>query len=1639
MKKHWTILTLLVSFSFPLLYGQLTHLGCANDTYREMQLNLDPQNLIRLEIEERTLKETTERILYDGLRFNSSSNDEYIIPIVVHVIAPEANDPVNISYAQILSQVQALNDNFEGNSNPDFNMPETHIRFCLAQNSLPDDFGNVNPWNDPNEPGVMRYVDAELTNNQINADINDQMIALTNPTSNNLFPFENYLNIWIVSTIAGSTNGTLLGYAPNPIGPETGDNSAGNIDGVIIRSDVFGSNNYGDNFDLYSSNYNEGKVLVHEVGHYLRLYHTFHNTSCGNTPNLPCEDTGDYVCDTNPVEIPNQDVINCNSFDDCNGNTENITNNHMFYAIDNCRFRFSDGQIDRMHAYIENARSELVQLENLVQAGLFENGGCLGNILSAEFDMPNSICINESIEFVPSVLTPQNEAVSWQWSFEDGTIIDTETATYIFTTIGPQTVTLAVQNAVGEEETFQLSFEIIICELETPEQANWYFGKNAAIDFSSGSPVPINNSALNTGEGCFTQSDANGNLLFYGNGLYLYNKFHEEYDLSDPIYGLELPGTINIESVSQKLCIPDPADPENSFYLFFTPYTTNVPMDPAFIEVVKISVESNGMLNIFGGQSLDFGLNENDETSQPAERITAIPHCNQIDYWVIGNTTSGDLGTRFYVFRVSPTGITNGDFSSTIADVYPPDNQDNTPQYFEGFFRDQGYLKSNLAGNRIALSAGFSSSNGGIALYDFDQATGQIENQEILTEDNTYGLSFSPNGQYVYGTHYMQTSNFDKTIIQYDLINGTENELFSSSTQDFAALQLGPDGHLYFANVNTSLVGRILNPNNASPTVDLMAVDFATIDPNITVRYGLPSMVDAKPEEDFIADFGFDYIDCTNIEFNIEGCWEGNQILWDFGDGQVIGPNFINDPAPEGGTFLNPVHNYTPGNYTVELTILAGSGLAIPPIYQNIQIVENQPVDIFGITEICQNEWTEYFVIPNQGFTYEWSITGGVFANGTTLGTGTNVQVIWNSSGTGQLTLTAISPSSNCPPVSSILDVTVLALPCDLNTCNFSLDQVCLPNGMVQVTVLNEEGNPLILGQNENTSWFPENQPDQTQIFMESDVPGQFEYSSPFCQQTIDFISDNCCEIQSINPITEITEWSNYDWIIDETVVIPSGLGLYITECTLRFTPNGKIVVQDGAFLEILASKLTNSSETSCPNPNDLWPGIFAHGSAHIKTTSSTIEWAEEGIHSLNGASEILNIKSTKFINNDIGIYVENSTSTIDLSIIDSRFTGQENNTYGIYLNTVNLASDGIEIIGNFFSNNDYGIKASHLRQGPIWIYKNNFSSSSIYSIYLENNVPIQALGGHSNTIIEGNYFRNIVGGVYSYRSNKISILNNRIDGLIEHGFLIRNATYYFLNNNSIYGNNSFPMLNTGISISHSDEVNYYSNGLELKIQNNYIEKINTGLTIKDYQATQHKIAITCNRFKTCNKGILVKNETWNLTYLNNQGNWLSPVYNRFQNTSNDIFLEQPSGTNTVFPYYFYPNCTNINCDEYIPFISGQGSYNNPQGVISNINSIPCQPNITEARFEQIGGQFNLYPNPSNGLINLSLSLPDLNNENLEIHIYSPDGKKLQSLYSVYDGPTTIPLQMNRFPTGVYFVEVKSKNYSFKEKLILIK
>lgn len=67
----------------------------------------------------------------------------------------------------------------------------------------------------------------------------------------------------------------------------------------------------------------------------------------------------------------------------------------------------------------------------------------------------------------------------------------------------------------------------------------WYFGQKAGIRFQDdgSDPVAVLDGNISTNEGCATISDMEGNLLFYTDGVTVYNRNHEIMTGGDNLYG----------------------------------------------------------------------------------------------------------------------------------------------------------------------------------------------------------------------------------------------------------------------------------------------------------------------------------------------------------------------------------------------------------------------------------------------------------------------------------------------------------------------------------------------------------------------------------------------------------------------------------------------------------------------------------------------------------------------------------------------------------------------------------------------------------------------------------------------------------------------------------------------------------------------------------------------------------------------------------------------------------------------------------------------------------------------------------------------------------------------------------------------
>lgn len=274
--------------------SEIAHRGCASHDVLLAKLNEDPKLAQRMD----EIESFTEKAIKEGRLVNGKIE----IPVVVNVLYKTAAE--NISLAQIQSQIDVLNEDFNA-TNSDYN-------------NVPSLFSGVKA-----NVGISFVLDAVVrkSTKKTSWRTDDSMkksnkggINPTSPTTK--------LNLWVCNLSGG-----ILGYAQFP-----GGSSA--TDGVVIDNNAMG------NTGSASAPFNLGRTATHEVGHWMNLRHIWGDASCGSdlVSDTPTHNTANYGCPSYP------------HYSTCSGTPVEMTMNYMDYTDDACMYMFSSGQKSRMLA-----------------------------------------------------------------------------------------------------------------------------------------------------------------------------------------------------------------------------------------------------------------------------------------------------------------------------------------------------------------------------------------------------------------------------------------------------------------------------------------------------------------------------------------------------------------------------------------------------------------------------------------------------------------------------------------------------------------------------------------------------------------------------------------------------------------------------------------------------------------------------------------------------------------------------------------------------------------------------------------------------------------------------------------------------------------------------------------------------------------------------------------------------------------------------------------------------------------------------------------------------------------------------------------------------------------------------------------
>ena len=345
---------------------------------------------------------------------------------------------------------------------------------------------------------------------------------------------------------------------------------------------------------------------------------------------------------------------------------------------------------------------------------------------------------------------------------------------------------------------------------EYPIQTNtfnyWYFGDQAGIDFNENQAVT--DGQMSAPEGVATQSDQNGDLLFYTDGVTVWGRDHS-------IIGDNIGGG---QRSTQSVLIMPFAEDETMYYVFTTEEIFGDNTYNLNYSVVDIKENNANGAVVLRNKHL---------FAPSTERMAgASTNTNFMFAHEFGNNT-------FRAYFAAADGL-RGPVLSSIGATHDRANQDN----------GEGYMRTD--GQRLAV--GISGPTNAIELFDVD-STLRLSNLRRIEIDNApypqytvYGIEMEGNKLFVSllsaGGSIVNEYYISDTV-DVDFIENNYWTLYNDSER-LGAIQIGPDGQIYVAREGSTNLATI-QPRDTIATSTLQLDGFPLA--GRTSELGLPNNI----------------------------------------------------------------------------------------------------------------------------------------------------------------------------------------------------------------------------------------------------------------------------------------------------------------------------------------------------------------------------------------------------------------------------------------------------------------------------------------------------------------------------------------------------------------------------------------------------------------------------------------------------------------------------------------------------------------------------------------------------------------------------------------------------------------------------
>ncbi len=331
----------------------------------------------------------------------------------------------------------------------------------------------------------------------------------------------------------------------------------------------------------------------------------------------------------------------------------------------------------------------------------------------------------------------------------------------------------------------------------------WYFGYGAGIKFENGNVAALHDGKISTNEGCSAAYDEKGDLIFYTDGVSVWDKDHRLYKNGEGLNG-------NNSSTQSALIVPKPGN-KNLFYIFTS----------------DTSAGGKGICYSLINATMNMIVSKNQKLFSPAaEKLTACFNKNGKDVWVITHAWNSN---NFLSYPLTEKGI-GASITSSAGIVHKETGSGRNRETI-------GEMKFSPDGKKLAVAICYRKENN-LEIFDFDNSTGKILNPQTFSLNGfPYGICFSPDNSKLYISFLKGKDG----VIQYDLLTKQFTSItLNEKENSFGSLQIGPDKKIYIARVGNFL--DVISFPDKTGTLCSYTKNSINLSPS-SCSYGLPNLI----------------------------------------------------------------------------------------------------------------------------------------------------------------------------------------------------------------------------------------------------------------------------------------------------------------------------------------------------------------------------------------------------------------------------------------------------------------------------------------------------------------------------------------------------------------------------------------------------------------------------------------------------------------------------------------------------------------------------------------------------------------------------------------------------------------------------